>query len=544
MRGDPRIVKTKGVREEALKGAQVMYEAVAGAFGPTSGNFALQKSYGDHVITHDGVTIAKDIILRDQGQNVGAELLYQASRKSDDISGDGTTGTVILAYHILRKANERVAAGYNPMGLRRGIDKASLWLKDELDKLATPVPDDKLHEVATISAGDPEVGKLVADTVLSVGATGLSVEEYEGLGIIPDIIEGLYFEKGYAAEHFVNETATQEAVHQNMHVICLEKRIRDNADIVPILQLVEQQEHKAILIIGNLSGKALNTAILNSLGPNMRVCVVPPPVYGAQIMPFLEDVAAMTGGKLVPENLSANDVTEEYLGFAEKIIVDRTTTVIQGGKGDLEQIQNRIDTLQKQLKNPKNNAQERERMEKRLSKLNRKIGIIRVGGATDAERAEIKFRVDDAVNATRGAKEEGVVPGGATTLARLSESAKMLEALKDLRAKDEEEGAKVVFEALQEPFKRLMENAGEDPGFRLQQVLRSKKGYGFNVKDMGEKPIDLLAAGVIDPVRVLKSIVENSCSVAGIAVTLNGSTEIDRDFQLEQVQLNKAGIGQ
>jgi chaperonin GroEL len=550
MRGDPRTIQTTNVLENALEGARLMYEAVSRAYGPTSFNVALQKSYGSHVITHDGVTIAKDCILRDQSLNIGADQLYKASLKTDQTAGDGTSVTVVLGYHIMQKAHQRIAAGYNPMALRRGITWAARQLVSQLDTLTIPVKDNSkmLEQIATISAADPELGKLVADTVVRAGSVGIGIEEYEGLGVLQDVIEGIYFEKGWSLPHFVNNSITEEALHDNMHIICFEKRIRANQDIVPILEMVfEQTEHKGLLIIGNLSDKALQTCALTNIKGGVRVCVVPPPVYGSQVLPFLEDVAVMTGGKVVPENMPANKVTSDFLGFAKKIIVARDATTIMKCQGDPEQIQMRVDTLNKQLKSDKYNAFEKERMEKRMSKLLGKIGIIRVGGATDGEREETKFRVTDAVNATRGAKEDGVVPGGGTTLARLGkdvlQNKRLIVELATL-SRDEQEGAKVVFESLAEPFKQLMANAGEDPGFRLSQVERSKPAHGFNVTKLTDEPIDLLKAGVIDPVRVLKAAIENSCSVAGIVITLGASMTIDRDFQLEQVQLNRAGVGQ
>lgn len=542
MRGDPRIIKTDGVLDEALAGAKKMYDVVSKVYGPTSFNVALQKSYGSHVITHDGVTVAKDCIDRNQDHNIGMDELYKASRKTDDISGDGTSMTVVLGYHTMEKARRRLASGYNPMALRRGIDWAGRELTKRLDELAKPVSDDKLHEIATISAADPEIGKLVADTVVKAGGVGITIEEYEGLGVLQDVIEGVYFEKGWMLPHFVNNAVTEEVLQENMHVICLEKRIRANQDIVPILEMVfNDTEHKGVLIIGNLSDKALQTCALTNLTGGVRVCVVAPPVYGNQILPFMEDIAVMTGGKIVPENLPAAKVTKEYLGFAKKVIVGRATTTIMESAGVAEDIDARIATLKEQLASDKYGAFEKERMEKRLSKLQGRIGIIRVGGATESDRNEMKFRVTDAVHATRGAKEEGIVPGGASTLARLSLAD--IDFPKDM-PRDEQEGVKVVLEALAEPFKQLMTNAGEDPGYRLKQVLKAKAGFGFNVKGMTEEPIDLVKAGVIDPVRVLKSGVENSCAVAGIVITLGGSLTIDRDFQLEQIQLNKAGIGQ
>lgn len=544
-RGDPRITNVDGVLEKAIAGAKEMYDVVSKVYGPTSSNVALQKSYGTHILTHDGVAVAKDVILRDQNRSIGADQLFAASSKSNDIAGDGTTLTVLLGYHIMAKAYERIAANYNRMGLRRGIDMAGRRLLEKLEKLAKEVPDNKLHEVATISASDPEIGKLVADTIVKAGTVGLTIEEYDGLGVIQDVIEGVYFEKGWAMEHFVNSLMTGEVIQENMSVLCLEKRIRDNQDLLPILEMIyKNTDHKGVLVVGDVSDRALASCVLTNLKGGVRVCVVNPPVYGGQRLGFLGDVAAMTGGKLVTEDMPANKVTIDYLGFAKKIIVDSKTTTIIEGKADLEQIQIRIDTVHEQLKSDKYNAFEKERMEKRLAKLQGKIGIIRVGGATEGERQEVKFRVEDAVHATRAAKEEGIVPGGATTLARLSQEPLFTKTERTKMTRDEQEGVQVVLDSLKEPFRQLMTNAGADPGYLLEQVLRSEQGFGFNVTNMTKEPIDLLEAGVIDPVRVLKCAVENSCSVAGIVITLGASLTIDREFQLEQVQLNKAGIGQ
>lgn len=551
-RGDVKII-THGeeTRDRILSGAKAVYEAVAATYGPTSGNVAVQKPYGHATITHDGVSVAREVILRDQVEDIGAGLLVQASSKSNDISGDGTSATVILGYHIMQKARQRIAAGFNPMGLRRGIDQASLFLKDALTGLATPVPDKDLAKVATISASDPEIGKLVADTVLKVGGVGITVEEYEGLGVISEVVDGLYFEKGWNMPHFVTDRTTEEAVHENVSIVLLEKRVKQNQDIVPIIEMVyKETDHKTMLIIGHVDGQAAETCALTNLAGKVKICVVKPPVYGDQELPFLEDVAALSAGKVIPSSLPADKVTSDYLGKADKIIVAKDNTTIFGAKGAQEDVDARIANVKEQLKSDKYSAFQKERMEFRLAKLQGKIGIIRVGGATEAGQKELKFRVEDAVHATRAAKEEGIVPGGATTLARLSlgkpnELVKVLGQDKELRvmSKDEAEGIRVVLEALQEPFKRLMDNAGDEGGYRLKQLLDSPMGHGFDIKTLSAKPIDLVKAGIIDPVKVLKSVVENACEVAGIAITIPTAITFDREWVLEQLAINKSKQG-
>jgi chaperonin GroEL len=536
MRGEVKDVHIGEVREKVLVGARKVYDAVASAYGPVSGNVALEKNYGSIVISHDGVSVAREVVLKDKLEDIGADLLIQASSKSNDTAGDGTTASVLLGYHIMRLAHQRIVAGANPMLLRKGIDKASIWLKEQIEALAVPVPDDKLHEVATISASDEEVGKLVANTIIKVGGVGITVEEYDGLGVIQEVVEGLYFEKGWAMPHFVTDRETEEAVHDHVNILITEKRISTNQDIIPLLELIgTQAEHKTVLIIANVNNKALETCALTNLKGGIKVCVVPPPVYGDQVLPFLEDVAVLTGGKLIPASLPADKVTLDYLGYAEKVIVSQSNTTILQGQGVKEDIDGRIDTLKRQLKDPKYTAFQRERMEKRLSKLQGKLGIIKVGGATETSRREMKFRVDDAVCATRAAKEGGIVPGGATTLVQIARHATNVPAMTE----DEQAGFGVVLTALYEPFKQLMANAGEDPGYRLMQLNGREVGKGFNVKDMTDDPIDLMEAGIIDPANVLKSVVENACEVAGIAITLNAAITIDRDWQLQQVQLNK-----
>jgi chaperonin GroEL len=502
---------------------------------------AIQRNYGNATVTHDGITVAREVFLKDEDQDIGAGLLVQASDKSNSVSGDGTSATIMLGYHVMRLAHQRAAAGFNRMGLRRGIDKAAIDVKAKLDKLATSVSDEGLAKVAAISASDPEVGALVADTVVKVGGVGITVEEYEGLGVIPDVVEGVYFEKGWQLPHFVTDRTTEEAVHTNPNILVVEKKLKQNQDIVPVIEMVFKEcQEKTLIIIGNVDGQALETCALTNLNGGVKICVVRPPVYGDQELPFLEDIAAMTGGKLVASQLPADKITVDYLGHADKITVAKDHTTILGGKGDLEQVEMRIDNINKQLKDPKYNAMQRERMEMRLAKLQGKIGIIRVGGATEAGIKEMKFRVEDAVHATRAAKEEGIVPGGATTLARLSK----LTVPKNVTNKDEIEGYKVVLEALCEPFKQLMTNAGEDGGFRLNQMLTAEDGYGFNVTAFTAEPINLVKDGVIDPVKVIKSVVENACEVAGISITIPTTITIDREYQIDQVNLNKAKMSQ
>jgi len=539
MRGDVKII-TEGAeaRRKLLAGAEKVYKAVSATYSPVSGNVGVQKSYGGAVVTHDGVSVAREVYLEDAVEDMGAGLLVEASERSNSISGDGTSATVILGYNVLNNASKRVAAGYNPMALRRGIDKASVWIKDQLDDLTTPVEDKDLVKVASISASDPEIGKLVADTVVKVGGVGITVEQYEGIGVFQEVVDGLYFEKGWTMPHFITDQSTEEAIHGEVSILVLERHIKQNQDIVPIMEMVYgNTEHKTLLIVGNVAGQALETCALTNLKGKVKVCVVAPPVYGDQELPFLEDVATLTGGRIVPSSLPADKVDSSFLGSAKKIIVSKATTTILEGQGIKGDIDVRIASVREQLKSDKYSSFQKERMEMRLAKLQGKIGIIKVGGATETEAKEMRFRVEDAVHATRAAKEEGIIAGGATSLARLSNGE-----LPELPP-GELEGFKVVLESLVEPFKQLMTNAGEDGGYRLSQVLKSKANHGFDVKNLTDEPINLMKAGVIDPVKVIKSVVENACAFAGVTITIPLTITFDRDWQLKQIALNKAQQG-
>lgn len=535
-RQDVRIVTSgQEVRDKILEGAKIVYDVAAATYGAVSSNVAVQKNYGIPSITKDGVTAVRDLADRDEIKDLGISLVVQAAEKSNSSAGDGTTNTCLLSYSIMKLANQRIAAGYESQGLRRGIDKASIWVKQELDKLAVPVNNDDLAKVAGISASDPEVGKLVADTVIKVGGVGITVEVYEGLGVTQDIVEGLYFEQGWTRPHFMTDHTTEEAVHNQVSICVVEKKITQNQDIVPILESISTNtEHKTVLIIGNIDGQAAQTCALTNVAGKIKVCIVKPPVYGDQELPFLEDVASLTGAKVIPSSLSADQVTQEYFGFAKKIIVSKDSTTILEGSGLKEDVQLRIDNLKKQLISDKYNAFQKERMEMRLAKLQGKIGRIRVGGATESEVKELKDRIEDAIHATRAARDEGVVPGGATTLARIGKDINV-----EFEDADENEGGKIVLRALQQPFVQLMTNAGEDGGYRLRQTLNAKAEYGFNVKDISDEPIDLVKAGILDPVKVLKSVVENACSVAGLAITTTVFVGIDREYYIEQLNINK-----
>jgi len=478
-------------------------------------------------------SIIRDVVLPDKQEDIGAGLLIEASKKSNDISGDGTTASAILGYLIMEEAMKKAAAGFNTMELRRGIDKAALAIKKLVEKESTPVEDEKLADIASISASDRAVGELIAETVLKVNGRGIAIDEHPGLGVVQEIIEGFFFERGLADPQFITDRGTQQTALHSVHVLALDKRVTTNQDIVPLLAVALKEGIKRLVIVGNVSATALETCIQNDADVNLplRIMVIHPPVYGDQTSEFVEDIAIYTGGKPVNSSTSYETFDLSYFGQAGQFIANMNQTTLLEGAGDKEDMEKRIKFAEEQLKSKDFNAAQKEKIEIRLTKMQGKVGILRVGGATPAEVAEMKFRVEDAVHATRAAREEGIVPGGGTTLARISREVKP-----EGETEGEIEGFKAVINALPGAFKQLMVNAGQGSGdARLAQLFKSEKGFGFNLRNMTDEPIDLKEAGVVDPTKVIKSVVENACSVAGLMITLNGAVLIQAKKEVQDV---------
>ncbi len=513
------IHDTDETRTKIINGARKTYEAVAATYGPLSGNVAIQEGYGEPTITHDGVTVAKKVELEDPLENIGAQLIIQGSKKTNNVAGDGTSASVILAYNIIDKASRQIAAGVNPMLLRKGIDRASGILVDKIKELGIEATKEQLAQAAVISCGNEAEGALVADTVTTIGESGgITVQDFPGINLEQEIVEGFYFEQGYADIRQVTDIETLETNYSDCHVMVLEKRINSNGDLRPlfdgVLGEIAKSGNKRLLIVGNIGGEALNSLLANKLNGNLESVTVAPPVYGDQLPLFLEDVALLTGASFISTGADLTKITLEDIGKADRVVVKETSTTILGGSGDKEKIAERIEVLKKQLK-VEPSAFRRERMELRLSKLSGKVGLIKVGGATEAEAKERRMRIDDAVCATRAARDSGIVAGGATTLLRLS-------VISEEVKPEEEAGFNVVLSALQEPFNKLMENSDLSVDHYRNLVLKNKdKECGFNVLKPTGEPINLIKEGVVDPVKVLQQVVENACSVASMIITTN-----------------------
>ena len=506
-------------REKVLSGAKQLYDAVKVTFGPKGKNVIIEKEYGAPVITHDGVTVAEAVELPNKdeqlGEAVGAKLIKAAAQKLNKVAGDGTTTVTVLTYNILAEANKLIAAGVNPMELRSGIEKAGANIVAEIEKSAEKIEGDdkKVAEVATISAGDAEIGKLIAEVISKIGKDGVvTVEAGQGLEMESDIVEGFSYDKGYASAFFVTDVNRQEATFEKPLVLVTDKKISVAADILPLLEKCAQAGRKDLVIIAEeVEGEALSLLVLNKLKGVFNSLVLKAPAFGERRKEIMEDIAILTDATVVSadKGLKLEEVGLEVLGSAVKVIATKDETTIIKGAGDKKAVAERIGLINAQAEMAKSDY-EREEFSKRAAALSGKVAVIKVGGATETEIDEKKFRVDDAVAATKAALAEGIVAGGGVTLVNLAAS---------LDASDA--GAKIVREALKAPFVHIMENAGLNAQALLAEVESAKKvGYGVNVMKPEEGLVDLKKAGVIDPAKVTKEAVKNATSIAATAITM------------------------
>ncbi len=505
-------------REKVLSGAKQLYDAVKVTFGPKGKNVIIEKEYGAPVITHDGVTVAEavDLPSKDEtlGEAVGAKLIKTAAQKLNKVAGDGTTTVTVLTYNILAEANKLIAAGVNPMELRKGIEKAGAEIVAGIEKSAEKIEgsSDKVAEVATISAGDAEIGKLIAEVIAKIGKDGVvTVEAGQGLEMEEEIVEGFSYDKGYASPFFVTDVNRQEAVFEKPLVLITERKISAASDILPLLEKVAQSGKKDLVIVAEeVSGEALSLLVLNKLKGVFNSLVLKAPSFGDRRKEIMEDMAILTDATVVSEEkgLKLEEVGLEVLGSAAKVIAEKDSTTIIKGSGDAKAISNRIELIMNQAKNAKSDY-EREEFEKRAAALSGKVAVIKVGGATETEIDEKKFRVDDAVAATKAALAEGIVTGGGVTLVNLAAG-----------LSDADAGARIVKQALKAPFVHIMENAGLNAQALLAEVEAAKPGFGVNVMEPEKGVVDLKKAGVIDPAKVTKEAVKNATSIAATAMTM------------------------
>ena len=505
-------------REKVLSGAKQLYDAVKVTFGPKGKNVIIEKEYGAPVITHDGVTVAEAVELPNKdeslGEAVGAKLIKTAAQKLNKVAGDGTTTVTVLTYNILNEANKLIAAGVNPMELRRGIEKAGAEVVAGIEKSAEKIEgdSDKVAEVAAISAGDAEIGKLIAEVIAKIGKDGVvTVEAGQGLEMEEEIVEGFSYDKGYASPFFVTDANRQEAVFEKPLVLVTDQKISAAGDILPLLEKVAQSGKKDLVVIAEeVSGEALSLLVLNKLKGVFNSLVLKAPSFGDRRKEIMEDIAILTDATVVSSDkgLKLEEVGLEVLGSATKVIATKDETTIIKGAGDKKAVSSRI-ALIRTLADAAKSDYEREEFEKRAAALSGKVAVIKVGGATETEIDEKKFRVDDAVAATKAALAEGIVTGGGVTLVNLAG-----------KLSTDEPGAKIVREALKTPFVHIMENAGLNAQALLAEVEGAKAGMGVDVMKPTAGLVDLKKAGVIDPAKVTKEAVKNATSIAATAITM------------------------
>lgn len=505
-------------REKVLSGAKQLYDAVKVTFGPKGKNVIIEKSYGAPVITHDGVTVAEAVELGSTednlGEEIGAKLIKSAAQKLNKVAGDGTTTVTVLTYEILAEANKLIAAGVNPMELRKGIERAGAEIVKNIDSLAEQIEGDskKVAEVATISAGDEAIGKLIADVIEKIGKDGVvTVEAGQGLEMEQEITEGFSYDKGYSSPFFVTDVNRQEAVFDKPLILVTDKKISSASDILPLLEQCAQSGKKDLVIIAEeVEGEALSLLVLNKLKGVFNSLVLKAPAFGDRRKEVMEDIAILTDATLVSEDkgLKLEEAGMEVLGSAGKVIATKDETTIIKGAGSKASVDERIDLIKNQAALATSDY-EREQLEKRAAALSGKVAIIKVGGATETEIDEKKFRVDDAVAATKAALSEGIVPGGGVTLVNLAEK---------LDASDS--GAKIVKNALKRPLVHILENAGLNAQALLSEVEKAKPGFGINVMTPEKGIVDMKKNGVIDPARVTREAVQNAISIAATTITM------------------------
>ncbi len=516
------LVFDQDARAGLKAGIDTLAKAVMTTLGPKGRNVAIDKKFGAPTITHDGVSVAKEIELEDPYQNMGAQLLKEAATKTNDIAGDGTTTATALAYYMVTEGLRNLAAGANPMLLKRGIDAAAAAVSAKIAEMAIDISTkEEIASVAAISAQDREIGALIADVMDKVGKDGvITVEESKGLEFETDYVEGMQFDRGYISPYFITQPDTMEAVIEDAYILIHDKKISAANDLVPILEkLLQLGKRELVIVAEDVDGEALATLVLNKLRGMLNVVAVKAPGFGDRRKAMLQDIAVLTGGQVITEEMGRKleSVTLADLGRAGKVVVTKNDTTIVDGAGDEKAIKGRIEEIRVEIDNSTSDY-DREKLQERLAKLSGGVAVIGVGAATEVELKEKKHRVEDALSATRAAVEEGIVPGGGVALVN---AMSVLDGLK-LDYDDENTGVRIVRQALQMPMRGIVANAGLDGGVVQQQILAEQKAkknpnIGFDV--MSSEYVDMIKAGIIDPAKVTKGALENAASIASMILT-------------------------
>jgi chaperonin GroEL len=510
------IVYDTNARDKILAGVNQLASAVKVTLGPKGRNVVIEKSFGAPTVTKDGVTVAKEIELENKFENMGAQMVREVASKTSDVAGDGTTTATVLAQSIFKEGSKMVAAGHNPMEIKRGIDAGVEHCVGKLKKLSKATKDPKeIAQIGTISAnGDETIGKIIAEAMEKVGKEGvITVEEAKGLETTLDVVEGMQFDRGYLSPYFVSDSERMEAVLEDAYILICEKKISNMKDLLPVLEAIAKQQKPLLIIAEEVEGEALATLVVNKLRGTLQTCAVKAPGFGDRRKEMLKDIATLTGGQVVSEELGIKleNVTVNDLGKAKRITVDKENTTVVDGAGKKSDIKGRVDMIRKQVDETTSDY-DREKLQERLAKLVGGVAVIRVGAASEVEMKEKKARVEDALHATRAAVEEGIVPGGGVALVRAQTGLDKLDVNDEQRV-----GVSILKRAIEEPLRHISQNAGFEGSIVVNEVRSGKQSFGFNAAK--EKYEDLIQSGVIDPTKVVRIALQNAASVASLMLT-------------------------
>jgi chaperonin GroEL len=534
------IVYGEDSRQAILRGVNALADAVKVTLGPKGRNVVLDKKFGSPTITKDGVTVAKEIELKDSLENMGAQMVREVASKTSDIAGDGTTTATVLAQAIYREGAKNVAAGANPMELKRGIEKAVEVIVEELKKLAKPVSGQAIAQVGTISANSDEtIGRIIAEAMDKVGKDGvITVEEAKSMETSLEVVEGMQFDRGYLSPYFVTDPERMEVVLENPFILIHEKKISSMKDLLPLLEQVARAGRPLVIVAEDVDGEALATLVVNKLRGTLQAAAVKAPGFGDRRKAMLEDIATITGGKAVTEDLGIKleNVRVEDLGKAKKVVIDKDNTTLVEGAGSQKEIEGRVKVIRHQIEETTSDY-DREKLQERLAKLVGGVAVIKVGAATETEMKEKKARVEDAMHATKAAVEEGIVAGGGVALIRASK------ALESLKAEgDQLVGIKLIRKAVEAPLRWIATNAGQEGSIVVQKVKDAKGEEGYNAAS--DKYENLVAAGVIDPVKVVRTALQNASSIASLLLTTEAMvSEIPEDKKESPMPGGGGGMG-
>jgi len=511
------VIFGEEARRKILDGVEKLASVVRVTLGPRGRNVGIEKKFGSPDIVNDGVTIAEEQEYKDQFENMGAQLVKEVASKTNDVAGDGTTTATILAHTLVKEGFKMVAAGANPMALKRGIEKGARVVVDELKKMAKKLSTkEETAQVATISANDPEIGRIVADAMEEVGEDGvITVEDSDTIDTYYEVVEGMRFDREYLSPYFVTDPKKMEVVLENPYILITDRELKNAMELIPLLEKIAQTGKPLLIIAKDVTGEALSTLVLNKLKGTLTSCAVKAPGFGDRRKAMLEDIAILTGGVVVAEDagMEIKSTTLDMLGRAEKVKVTHEDTTIIGGKGDPNAIKARIDQINEQIKTTDSDY-DREKLEERKAKLAGGVAVIKVGAATETELEEKKHRMEDALEATKAAVEEGILPGGGVALLNTSKALDKLEA--ELEG-DEKVGVQILKRALEEPARQLAANAGLEGAVIVERLKQEKQGVGFDV--VREEFLDMFEAGIIDPTKVTRSALQNAVSIAGMLLT-------------------------